>query len=251
MHGIDVINYDGDPMDDAWHGTAVASVIGAVSNNEEGIAGVCAFCKNLKILAIKFLDKNLRGTLTGFIKGIEYALKMGARISNNSWGSLTAGVGALSVLASIMLAGQAHDHMFIGAAGNTEPPIDLDSFAGAYLPCGPNVANLICVTSHDIDDKLSLFSNFGGSSVDITAPGGAIQVATPRRTMRGINGGYGVFSGTSFSTAFMTGTAAMIKSFRPLINYATMRGYLLTTGVLKPQYFTKVKIGGRLNAKRA
>jgi subtilisin family serine protease len=229
-------------------------VIGAVSNNNEGVAGVCAFCKNLKIMAVKFLDKNLRGTLSGYIKGIEYALKVGARISNNSWGSLTAGVGALSVLASIMLSAQSHDHMFIGAAGNTEPPIDLDSFAGAYLPCGPNVANLICVTSHDIDDKLSLFSNFGGSTVDATAPGGSIQVAVPRRpeTAGGLPvAQYGMFSGTSFSTAFMSGTAVLLKSFRPLINYANLRQYLLTSSVLKPQYFQKVKMGGRLNARRA
>jgi len=53
IYGYDFCNDDSDPMDDNSHGTHCAGTIGAVGNNNEGVAGVCW---NVKIMALKFLD---------------------------------------------------------------------------------------------------------------------------------------------------------------------------------------------------
>jgi len=59
VYGWDFANNDNDPWDDHWHGTHVAGTIGAVRNNGKGVAGVNP---NVKLMALKFLDKNGRGS---------------------------------------------------------------------------------------------------------------------------------------------------------------------------------------------
>ena len=56
IFGIDLPNNDGDPRDDNQHGTHVAGILGAIGNNNIGIAGAASYTQNIKIMAIKFLD---------------------------------------------------------------------------------------------------------------------------------------------------------------------------------------------------
>ena len=52
-HGIDTINHDSNPMDDFGHGTHVSGIVGAATNNAEGVA---AIGYNGQIMALKVTD---------------------------------------------------------------------------------------------------------------------------------------------------------------------------------------------------
>lgn len=70
-------------MDDNGHGTFVAGVIGAVTNNAMGIAGIA---QSVSLIACKFLDATGNGQLSDAIKCFEYCISKGAHVISNSWG---------------------------------------------------------------------------------------------------------------------------------------------------------------------
>ncbi|KAF8819994.1 subtilisin SUB7 [Cardiosporidium cionae] len=80
---IDFVNDDNvvEPSS-SGHGTASASIIAAASNNVIGISGICWGCV---IMCLKFIGEG-HGTVSDQVQAIDYAVRMGARISNNSYG---------------------------------------------------------------------------------------------------------------------------------------------------------------------
>ncbi|MBP8256320.1 MAG: S8 family serine peptidase, partial [Opitutaceae bacterium] len=78
----------GDPLDDDGfgHGTAVAGVIGAVGNNSIGLAGVAW---KARIMALKFLTSDGFGATSDAIECMDYAVAMGAKVINASYGTPT------------------------------------------------------------------------------------------------------------------------------------------------------------------
>ena len=104
-------NPTGDPFDDYFHGTHVAGTIGAIGDNGIGVAGVSW---NVQIMAIKFLDAWGYGYTSDAIDGLNYAVSMGAMISNNSWGGGPYDQGLYDAIQSAGLQG----HIFVAAAGN-------------------------------------------------------------------------------------------------------------------------------------
>ena len=62
--GIDVVNHDGNPLDDNDHGSHVSGTIGAVGNNGAGVTGVNW---NVGLMACKFFDASGSGTTAGAI----------------------------------------------------------------------------------------------------------------------------------------------------------------------------------------
>ena len=81
--GWDFVGNDADPADDHGHGTAVAGVIGARSNNRVGVAGICWRCL---VMPIKVLDSKGNGDDTLIAAGIVWAVNHGARVLNLSLG---------------------------------------------------------------------------------------------------------------------------------------------------------------------
>jgi subtilisin family serine protease len=73
VHGYDIVNGDGDPMDDHDHGTHVAGTIGAVGNNGLGVAGVNW---SVQIMAVKFLDASGSGTLSDAVEAVNMLRKL-------------------------------------------------------------------------------------------------------------------------------------------------------------------------------
>lgn len=74
---------DGSPLPSrSGHGTAAAGIIAAATNNKVGIAGICWDCQ---IMCLRFID-GAEGRVSNQIAAIDYAAKMGAKISNNSYG---------------------------------------------------------------------------------------------------------------------------------------------------------------------
>ena len=149
VHGVDTVNHDGDPMDDAWHGTSVAGIVAGKGNNNFGIAslaGTPGNAKLIKIMAIKVLDEHLNGRLSDVLEGLEYAVGNGARISVHAWGARSpkARVLLASVFETIGGGSAAGPHLVVGAAGNSG--LDLDALDD-YIPCvGGGATNVMCVT---------------------------------------------------------------------------------------------------------
>jgi subtilisin family serine protease len=112
VYGYNFVSKKGDPKDDHYHGTHCAGTIAGVGNNGVGVAGVNW---KAKIMALKFLDANGSGDLANAIAALEYAVKMGAKISSNSWGCTNCYSQAL--YDAIKMAG-GNGHLFIAAAGN-------------------------------------------------------------------------------------------------------------------------------------
>ena len=81
--GYDFVNNDADLLDDFGHGTWVAGVIGAATNNAIGIAGVCWDCK---IMNLKVLNDTGYCQLVHIARAIEYAANNGADIISMSLG---------------------------------------------------------------------------------------------------------------------------------------------------------------------
>src|SRR4051794_26399314 len=65
--GIDLVNHDDDPADDNGHGTAVASIVGARTNNGLAIAGVCGRCS---IMPVKVLGADATGVASTVAAGV-------------------------------------------------------------------------------------------------------------------------------------------------------------------------------------
>src|SRR5262245_44010751 len=236
IHGYDFVNNDGDPMDDHYHGTHVAGTIAAVANNGIGIAGVAP---NAQIMALKFLDSSGNGTTANAIRALNYAVQMGATISNNSYGGSTAS-DADPLFAEAIHNAAASGHIFVAGAGNSGTNNDV---AGFY-PANFNLDNIVSVAATDDNDQLASFSNYGATTVDLAAPGVNIYSTSPGNSYR-------TLSGTSMATPHVTGVMALVRGEHPDWTYQQVIAQVLNTVDYVPSLDGKVATAGRLNAARA
>ena len=109
VHGYDCVNDDGDPADDNGHGTHVAGTIAAVGDNRIGVAGVVW---RAQVVGIKVLAGNGVGTTASTLRGMQYALQAGVRVSNASWGGPVYSQALRDAIAALGAAGQ----IFVAAA---------------------------------------------------------------------------------------------------------------------------------------
>jgi subtilisin family serine protease len=198
VYGWDFRNNDStvyDPLDQ--HGTHVAGTI-AASANGEGVVGVAP---NVKIMALKFLDASssdglgAEGTTSDAIKAIEYAKKMGARISNNSWG----GDPNSEILKKAI---NDSGMLFVAAAGNDGRDTDSSPFYPAsYAPDNDNILSVAAINNQG---NLASFSNYGKNSVDISAPGQSILSAYPAAP---------AWPGVALSSVGSKGGKALVSGF--------------------------------------
>src|SRR5262249_15034298 len=98
------------PFDVADHGTHVAGIVGAVGNNGVGVSGVDW---NVQLMPVKFIGTT-GGSVSSFIAGLNYAVKHGAKISNNSWSGAASSQALIDAVNAARGAGQ----IFVAAAGN-------------------------------------------------------------------------------------------------------------------------------------
>lgn len=233
VHGWDWANNDNNPMDDNGHGTHVAGIIGAIGNNGIGVAGVAW---RVQIMALKFLNSSGTGQLSNAIRALNYAVAMGARVSNNSY----SGGGYFQAFADAIAAAGRAGHIFVASAGNAGQNNDVTP----TYPASYNLDNIISVAATDRNDRLASFSNFGPRTVDIAAPG--VQIYS---TYRG--GGYMSMSGTSMAAPFVTGAVALLRDLYPTWTYQQIVNRILTTADPLSSLAGKMVSGGRLNLARA
>jgi subtilisin family serine protease/sugar lactone lactonase YvrE len=230
VHGWDFANHDNDPDDDVGHGTHVAGTIAAVGDNGIGVAGVAW---HVRIMPLKFLSGDGTGTTADAIAAIDYAVAMGARIANNSWGG---GDFSQAMLDAIQEAAD-QDVLFVAAAGNAAADTDTTPF----FPAGYDAPNILSVAASDRNDQLASFSNYGATTVDLAAPG--VEILS---TLRG--GIYGIDSGTSMAAPHVSGAAALILSVGPHMDVGSLRQRILDQTDPVPALAGKVASGGRLDA---
>lgn len=192
VNGFDVANNDNDPNPDGAgydHGTHVAGIAGAATNNSTGVASI-GF--GVSIMAVK--STNSATVVTNGYDGIVYAVLSGAHVINMSWG----GSGSSSTAQSIIDFAYSNNIVCVAAAGN-------DDVTTQFYPAAYN--NVISVASSTFGDAKSSFSNYG-SWIDITAPGSAIWSTVPGNT-------YSFKQGTSMASPMVAGLAGLLLSLNP------------------------------------
>ncbi|HRE81928.1 MAG TPA: S8 family serine peptidase, partial [Opitutaceae bacterium] len=225
----------GNPADDDGHGTAVAGVVGAVGNNGLGVTGVAW---NAKIMALKFLTSDGTGATSDAIECMDYAVMMGARIINASYGSSTLSQAESAAMQRIKNAGI----IMVAASGNE----GLNNDEISNYPSNYAFENLVAVGSSTRSDLPATSSNFGSGKVDLYAPGAEIRVLA-----RNPETPYTILSGTSFAAPHVAGALALIKSLYPQDTPRESINRLLR-GVDRVDAFVgKAQSSGRLNLARA
>jgi subtilisin family serine protease len=246
---------DNDPMDTdtGGHGTHVAGIIAAETNNGRGVAGINW---NTKIMALKVKADNTK-YIEDFdvIQAIDYAINMGARIVNCSFGGEAASVNEENAFADLENAGI----LAVCAAGNGDDAgngIDTDGFRKNY-PSSYPFENIISVAAGDSDDRLAGFSNYGITSVDLMAPGVNIEstvsvssytqadppVAPPAY--------YASKQGTSMAAPHVAGVAGLLLSLDSTLTATEIKSTVLNTVDKIDKVSDKLVSGGRINALRA
>lgn len=244
FRGFDFVGGDNDPFDQdaqAGHGTHVAGTIGARGDNGISVAGVAW---EVSLMPVRVLGSNGSGSEVQIANGFDYAAENGADIVSASLG----GAGASNLLASTV-----QDHpatLFVVAAGNGgDDGIGDNNESAPQTPCNITATNLICVAATDHNDALTDFSNFGATSVDLSAPGFAIFSTAPTSfdAPEDVIG----LSGTSQATPHVSGVAALLLAADPQASVADLRAALLGGTDPKPSLSGKTVTGGRLNALRS
>ncbi len=244
IKGADVTNQeywgDGrDPMDDNGHGTMIAGIIGAVTDNAKGVSGMNW---NVRLMAVQASYRNLAGNLSEMLQGVKYAADNGAKVIN-----LSAGLpGRCSSTVQEVI-----DYVFnknivlVISAGND------NSLASYKVPA--NCEHVITVGATGRNDERARnpildtpFSNYG-PEVDLSAPGAEIYSTYSTRSwsLGGIK--YFSWEGTSFSAPHVAGAAALLLSLNPYLTPTEVESCLVRNA---DTISTDEPIGPRLNVAR-
>jgi Subtilase family len=189
----DFTGWDNFPMDEHGHGTNVSGIIGA-EHNTVGIAGVNP---NVKIMNLRAFDKNGNGEEDDAASAIIYAVKMGAKVINMSWGDSQYS----QLLKDVINYAYDSGVILVASSGNTS----------SNLPHYPSsFSEVISVGAIQENEALAGFSNYG-STLDLVAPGSQIITL-------GLNGAYKTVSGTSASSPFISAAASMLIAIKDFSN---------------------------------
>lgn len=240
VNGWDFWNNDNNPTDDNGHGSHVAGTIGAVGNNGVGVVGVCW---NVKLAGLKIGSASGSVSVTAAINAINYCIGKGIKVANHSW----SGGAYNAALDSACTAARNAGHIIVAAAGNGgfDGRGDNNNTIPAY-PASYTQDNIIAVAAIDNDNKLTTFSNYGSTSVDLGAPGKMIASCYNSAT-----NSYVYLDGTSMAAPHVTGAVALVWSKNPTWTYSQVRSKILSTTKPLSSLSGKTVTGGCLNVNNA
>ncbi|WP_456468630.1 S8 family serine peptidase [Archaeoglobus sp.] len=229
IKGYDFVNDDNNPMDDNGHGTHVAGIIGAIMDNNKGIAGIA----QVEILAVKVLNNELLGTWDDIAEGVNYSADHGAKIISMSFSSFIEPSPA--VKKACRYAYYTKGSLLVASVGNEGR--EAQKYPAAY-------DEVIAVGAIDSDNQLAPFSNYG-SHVELVAPGVNILSTVP-------NNGYNTMSGVSMAVPHVSGVVALVWSQNPSLSNQKVREILRNTAVdLGSSGWDKYYGYGKVNAYAA
>jgi subtilisin family serine protease len=228
----DWVQGDSVPDDANGHGTHVAGIVAAETDNLAGIAGVAP---QASILPLRVLDADGNGWTSHIMAAFARAGDLGVPIVNASLGGSTASE-------SLQRTIREHPNtLYVVAAGNDGRNND----ATPTYPCAYDLPNIVCVGASDYNDQRAYFSNYGTASVDLFAPGYFVYSTWPWVQM------YEPMSGTSMASPHVAGVAALARGAAPSLGTAALKQALLAS-VDRPPGVAGVSVtGGRLNADGA
>ncbi len=189
--GWDFVNEDSYAWDDHGHGTHVAGIAAAETNNGDGVAGISW---GALIMPVKVLDQQGDGYYSDVAEGILWACSQGAEIINLSLG----GSEPSATLQDAVEEAYDDGCLMVAAAGN----------GGGYGVDYPGrYPETIAVAATDQSDSRASFSDYG-PQIDVAAPGVAVYSTLWFHT-------YGWKDGTSMAAPHVAGLAALVWSRCP------------------------------------
>jgi serine protease len=193
LPGRNVVAGSADARDDSVmsHGTLVAGVAAATTNNGIGIAGAAW---DTGVLPVKVLDNRGLGTDFQVAAGIVWAVDHSAKVVNLSLG----GPGPGQALCAAVSYADSHGAVVVASAGNSA------SETPNYPAACPGV---IDVAATDTNGDFAYFSSFG-SWVSLAAPG--VGIVSTRN-----DNSYSGESGTSFAAPIVSAVAALVIAQHP------------------------------------
>ena len=228
LPGLDVVADDTVPQDEgnglAWgHGTHVAGIIARVAPQS-------------RILPVRVLDTNGRGNTFLLAYAIEWAADHGANVINLSLGTNHDS----NVLREAIKQATDRGVVVVAAAGNSNQ--DIPQYPAAYN-------DVLAVTAVDGQNVKASFANYGHGWVKLAAPG----VGITSTIIGPLGSGYASWSGTSMSTAFVSGAAALARQKVARGDVNAIDHLLLSTAgnldTVNPTY--QDELGGLLNVYAA
>jgi subtilisin family serine protease len=189
LDGKNFVNPRSAPIDGAGHGTHVTGTIAAVDNGK-GMVGVAP---RSKIIPIKALDDKGNGNISNIVDAIKWAADQQADFISMSLGSSSGS----SVLEEAIKYAHNKGTIIFCAAGNSGPNTEI-MYPARYKET---------ISIAAIDENLSRTSfSCSGDSLDFLAPGDKILSTVPDNS-------YAIMSGTSMSTPFAVGCAALYLAY--------------------------------------
>lgn len=200
LKGRDFVEGDRSANDRNGHGTHVAGIIAATTNNRRGIAGLA---KSSRILPVRVLNSAGSGNTVTVARGIVWAVNRGADVINLS---LAGEQSDASIEAAIRYA-VGRNVVVVAAAGNRGC-----TAATTYPAALPGVIGVGAMNRYG---SVSPYSNCG-AYVDVVAPGTSIRSTMIRRPSSSLQCAYGkdycMLSGTSMASPHVAAAAAIVIS---------------------------------------
>ena len=207
--GYDFVFEDTDPNDPNGHGTHVAGIASAQEGNSKGIAGIA----KVTLVPVRVLDGAGSGTVTDVAQGFRYARDIGCHIASASLGG-----GASTTIQDAVVYAQNGGVLVIAATGN-------DGCACMSYPAG--YSGVLGVGATDKNNAKATFSNTG-SHVDLVAPG--VAIVSTYKTISGCTTNcYVYLDGTSMATPYVSGVAALVKSYNAGLTASQIQSRLTGT----------------------
>lgn len=253
VYGFGTSDVDYSGKDGNGHGTHVAGIIGAMVNNQKGVAGLAG---NVKILPIKAANYDGGTSASIITRSIMKAIENKVKVINLSIGGpKSEGTQALKDAVDLAIS---KGIVFVSATGNessrSKGVIEDVTVPAAYT-------GVISVAAITDKDKVANYSN-GGAEVEIVAPGGGglqsegAKIYSTWPTYKtfegyrsGVNGPYAYLSGTSMACPHISAVAALLFAKFPNITGQQVRVRILANAKEIGQKGFNFDVGyGKLNA---
>jgi hypothetical protein len=214
--------------DDNGHGTLVAGIIGASSNNAIGVTGTNW---QVSLMPVKALNSAGSGEASDLAQGIVWAADNGAQVINLSVGGL--GFAHDLTLANAIKYAFDKNVVIVAASGNDVATTGGNLDENPVFPiCDDNGQNMVIgVTATDTNDLKAGFANYGRSCVDVSAPGKRIlsTINVDPLSAQKISNSYAYASGTSLAAPFVSGQAALLRSAFPQATNKQIRDRIIAS----------------------